>query len=414
MAFKRKKKYGRPKIIGRRCNVVNMDCMDNHIYYHALNPRLTWHSKRLDRSPWLKTEMGRRSLVGIMILIAMILCVSWWIIAGFLSDGRSDFVKHYAKKKNGFKKIDFKVCEENFQDKRSYIEDKRQEDWNDLPIIYFITSTYPWREQMPKLLKLGYTLQHVPRLHWIVTDFYPTCNQYLSAFLYKFHIPFTHLSNHLLDGVYEDFDKFEPQGFEEKEAGIEWLRTHNITSGILYFGNDDNAYDLKLFQEIRSTRLVSMFPVGRTMDANGISGPLVREGKIVGFLTPRENGRRWPVDMAGFALNLSYMPKYLNAGTMPDYEEEDYLLRCLALNMDVIEPKGNNCTEILAWRTRSRRHRDSLFIRSDYEYLDNRTNLGSLFKSLHEMGIVELSDHKGIQIMVGENGEASPLSHLLD
>lgn len=411
MASKRKKQFGRSKIIGRRCNVVNTDCMDNDIYYHSLNPRLTWHGKRLDRSPWPKTAVGRRSFVGIMILIALILCVSWWIIAGFLFDDRSDYVKHYVKKKNGIKKLNFQVCEENFQDKRSYIQDKRREDWNDLPIIYFITSTYPWRERTPKLLKLGYTLQHVPRLHWIVTDLYPNCNQHLSAFLHKFHIPFTHLSNHLVDGFYEG--KFEPQGFEEKEAGIQWLRTRNITLGILYFGNDDNTYDLKLFQEIRSTRHVSMFPVGLT-DANGISGPLVREGKIVGFLTPRENGRRWPVDMAGFALNLSYMPKYLNAGTMPDYEEEDYLLRCLALNMDIIEPKGNNCTEILAWRTRTRRDSDSLFIRSDYAYLDNRTNLGSLFKSLYEMGIVELSDHKGIQMMIGQNGKARPLSHVLD
>uniref|UniRef100_A0A1B0ABJ1 Galactosylgalactosylxylosylprotein 3-beta-glucuronosyltransferase n=1 Tax=Glossina pallidipes TaxID=7398 RepID=A0A1B0ABJ1_GLOPL len=403
MAFKRKKKFRRSKIIGRRRNVVNMDYMNHDIYYHSLNPRLRWHGKRLDRSPWPKTVLRRRFII---ILIVLVLCVSWRIIGG-----RSDFVKHYVKKRNGIKKLDFNVCEENFEDKRSYIQNKRQEDWNDLPMIYFITSTYPWREQMPKLLKLGYTLQHVPRLHWIVTDLYPTCNQYLSAFLHKFHMPFTHLSNRLLDGFYED--KFEPQGFEEKEAGIEWLRTRNITSGILYFGNDDNTYDLKLFQEIRSTRVVSMFPVGLT-DANGISGPLVREGKIIGFLTPRENGRRWPVDMAGFALNLSYMPKYLNAGTMPDYEEEDYLLRCLALNMDIIEPKGNNCTEILAWRTRTRSHRDSLFIRSDYEYLDNRTNLGSLFKSLYEMGIVELSDRKGIQIMVGSNGEARPLSHVLD
>ncbi|KAL9889262.1 galactosylgalactosylxylosylprotein 3-beta-glucuronosyltransferase S-like [Glossina fuscipes fuscipes] len=410
MAFKRKKKIGRPKITRGRSNMVNTDYMGSDVYYHSLNPRLTWHVKGADRSPWPKTVIGRRSSVCIMILIVLILCVCWWLIAGCLFYVRSDFVKHENKKKNGFKKMNFKVCEESFQDNRSYIQDKRREDWNDLPMIYFSTSTYPWADQMPKLLKLGYTLQHVPRLHWMVTDFNPTCNEYLSALLQKFHIPFTHLSNRLPDVFYNA--KFEPQGFEDKEAGIKWLRTRNITTGILYFGNDDNTYDLKLFQEIRSTSLVSMFPVVLT-NQNGISGPLVREGKIVGFLTPREDGRRWPVDMAGYALNLSYMPKYLNAGNMPDYEEEDYLLRCLPLYMDVIEPKGNNCTEILAWHTRVRRHRDSFLIRFDYEYLDNRSNLGSLFKSLYQMGIVELSNHERKQIMVGQNGEPIPLSYLL-
>ena len=33
-------------------------------------------------------------------------------------------------------------------------------------------------------------------------------------------------------------------------------------AGILYFADDDNTYDLKLFEEIRKTQNVSMFPVG--------------------------------------------------------------------------------------------------------------------------------------------------------
>ena len=32
--------------------------------------------------------------------------------------------------------------------------------------------------------------------------------------------------------------------------------------GVVYFADDDNAYDTRLFWEIRKTRMISMFPVG--------------------------------------------------------------------------------------------------------------------------------------------------------
>jgi Glycosyltransferase family 43. len=56
----------------------------------------------------------------------------------------------------------------------------------DLPIIYFITPTYPRREQVAELTRLGQTLMHIPNLHWIVADDTLQCSPMISALLPKF------------------------------------------------------------------------------------------------------------------------------------------------------------------------------------------------------------------------------------
>ncbi|KAL9926256.1 glucuronyltransferase S [Glossina fuscipes fuscipes] len=364
---------------------------------------------------WPKTVFGRRIFVVIMILVTLFLYVAWCIVDDCVLDlshgfGTMDMLKRYTQDDIGLNEQLKFVCEENFQDTRLYMQDKRQEDWKNLSMIYFVTPTYPRKEQIPELLRLGYTLQHIPRLHWIVANDYNSCNPYLNTFLYRFHIPFTHLSSPMPSQF--NNAKAKPRGVSNRRAAMEWLRSRNITSGILYFGDDDNTYDLKLFQEIRDTKRVSMFPVG--LIANyGISGPVVRKGKVVGFLDSWVAGRRWPVDMAGFAVNLAYMTEHPNASMpfVPGYEE-DYFLRSLALRLDMIEPKGNNCTEILVWHTQTKNHEPTT-VQISHDYLDNRSNLGLLFESLSNMGVAKASDRGGAKAIISKNGKSKPLSYFL-
>ena len=58
--------------------------------------------------------------------------------------------------------------------------------------------------------------------------------------------------------------------------------------GVVYFGDDDNTYDLRLFDEIRWTERVSVFPVGLigyAMSSPIVQRPTVEGGKptVVGF-----------------------------------------------------------------------------------------------------------------------------------
>ncbi|XP_053961462.1 galactosylgalactosylxylosylprotein 3-beta-glucuronosyltransferase S isoform X3 [Anastrepha ludens] len=223
-------------------------------------------------------------------------------------------------------------------------------------------------------------------------------------------LPFTHLASPMPE--FYRRKKPLPRGVANRRAAIHWLRQRSITNGILYFGDDDNTYDLKLFSEIRSTQRVSMFPVG-LIEEYSVSGPVVRSGKVVGFLDSWVAERRWPVDMAGFATNLAYMAEHPNASMpyKPGYEE-DLFLRSIRLELSVIEPKARNCTEILVWHTQTKsRERSTLRINS--KYLDNRSNLGSLMKSLEVMGVANVSDNEGQNAVISRNGKTKPISYFL-
>lgn len=87
------------------------------------------------------------------------------------------------------------VCKESFVDARTFIGrnpttahgiDTDENTGDELPTIYFITPTYPRREQFAELVRLGQTLMHVPNLHWIVADDIDSCNPQIDEFLNRF------------------------------------------------------------------------------------------------------------------------------------------------------------------------------------------------------------------------------------
>ena len=85
-------------------------------------------------------------------------------------------------------------------------------------------------------------------------------------------IPFTHIASPMPE-MYRK-NKIVPRGVANRRAALNWIK--NVKKpGVLYFGDDDNTFDLKLFSEIRDTKKVSMFPVGLIGDY-AISSPVVK------------------------------------------------------------------------------------------------------------------------------------------
>lgn len=68
-----------------------------------------------------------------------------------------------------------------------------------------------------------------------------------------------------------------PRGVSNRRAALNWIRlNHDVddATAVIYFGDDDNTFHLDLFDEIRSTKKISMFPVGLVGDY-GVSSPIV-------------------------------------------------------------------------------------------------------------------------------------------
>ena len=70
--------------------------------------------------------------------------------------------------------------------------------------------------------------------------------------------------------------------FYYRRAALDWIRAHGETDGVIYFADDDNSYDVRIFEEIRRTQLVSVFPVGLILKF-GVSSPIVRDDTVTGF-----------------------------------------------------------------------------------------------------------------------------------
>ncbi|XP_003248753.3 galactosylgalactosylxylosylprotein 3-beta-glucuronosyltransferase S-like, partial [Acyrthosiphon pisum] len=155
---------------------------------------------------------------------------------------------------------------------------------NDTTLIYFITPTYPRREQIAELTRLGQTLMHVSRLYWIVADDRPDCSLQIMNLLPDFSIPYTYIASPM-PSIYKHNPNAMPRGVSNRRAALNWIRlNHNIndSNAVIYFGDDDNTFHLDLFKEIRTTKKISMFPVG-LVGEYGVSSPIIDKGKVVGF-----------------------------------------------------------------------------------------------------------------------------------
>ena len=276
---------------------------------------------------------------------------------------------------------------------------------SDLPVIYFVTPTYTRREQFAELTRLSQTLAHVKNLIWIVAEDSNVCSNRIRSILERQRFP----SVHLVSPMPKMYEKafYKPRGVSSRNAALDWISSHiqkqrglqKWQPGVVYFGDDDNTYDLRLFDEIRWTKKVSMFPVGMIVD-QGLSSPIVKDGKVVGFTDPWLANRKFPVDMAGFAFN-TVMLQDKPSSRMP-YKaghEEDLFLKTLNVELEDIEPKAKDCTEVLVWHTQTVKGKKAKVRLAKNKKNHGKTSLDELMKDLGFQGIVEVSP-KGKEITV--------------
>ncbi|KAI5160386.1 galactosylgalactosylxylosylprotein 3-beta-glucuronosyltransferase 2 [Manis pentadactyla] len=225
-----------------------------------------------------------------------------------------------------------------------------------LPTIYAITPTYSRPVQKAELTRLANTFRQVAQLHWILVEDAAARSELVSRFLARAGLPCTHLHvptprRYKRPGL--------PRATEQRNAGLAWLRQRHQRRrpqpGVLFFADDDNTYSLELFQEMRTTRKVSVWPVG-LVGGRRYERPLVENGKVVGWYTGWRADRPFAIDMAGFAVSLQVIlsnPKavFKRRGSQPGMQESDFLKQITTV--EELEPKAGNCTKVLVWHTRT-------------------------------------------------------------
>lgn len=138
----------------------------------------------------------------------------------------------------------------------------RTDSHKDLTTIYMITPTYARWTQKADLTRLSQTLMHVPKLHWIVVEDSEEKTDLVANLLdRKRHVLMsTHLNIRTAEKL--RLKEHEPvwrknRGVEQRNLGLAWLRESAEAGtlpdggkGVVYFGDDDNTYDLQLFKEV--------------------------------------------------------------------------------------------------------------------------------------------------------------------
>ncbi|KAL3096759.1 hypothetical protein niasHT_029643 [Heterodera trifolii] len=149
-----------------------------------------------------------------------------------------------------------------------------------------------------------------------------------------------------------------PKGVLQRNAALLWLRKNVAHQhvGAVYFGDDDNTYDWRLFDEIRLVQRVGTWPVGIVGGMLAEFAYVNANAVVSGFNAKWKPSRPFPIDMAAFAVNISLIHEH--AGAEFSYKSprgflESHFLSALNLTRTDLEPLAKNGTRVYVWHTRT-------------------------------------------------------------
>ena len=103
--------------------------------------------------------------------------------------------------------------------------------------------------------------------------------------------------------------------------------------------------------------------------------------------------------MAGFSVSVRFIVSRGSNASMPYWvgHEEDEFLKSLNINLGDLEPKANNCGEVLVWHTKTvSEKRPNLVLRAS-QYPDS--NLPELMKSMSADGAIVTGQPAGFEVL---------------
>lgn len=249
-----------------------------------------------------------------------------------------------------------------------------------VPTVYVVTPTYRRPTQIPDLVRVAQALMLATGVFWVLVEDSTRPTEAVSRLLRDCGIPHVHL---LGPCPPELRTRVKGRGVSARRTAIAWVQANATLPGVLYFADDDNSYDYRLFDEIRWTHVVSVFPVG-SMRITGFSSPVVVDGSVVGFHDPYLHKRRFAVDMAGFAVNLRLLINNTHI-YMPHKEgrQETEFLESLNISISDLEPLCENATKVLVWHTQTKPSTFPSAAKISKKYRSQKTNLNALIRYIN-------------------------------
>ncbi|XP_076311702.1 galactosylgalactosylxylosylprotein 3-beta-glucuronosyltransferase 2-like [Tachypleus tridentatus] len=250
--------------------------------------------------------------------------------------------------------------------------------------LHVVTPTNPRPPRLADLTRLSQTLRQVSSLHWVLVDDTETPSVQVQQLLRHSKIEHTYLT---YQKNVTDWDC--PEGFRDpkgqlRRLAIQWIVEH-AHNGSVMFVLEDSVVDLRLFDEVKSTKNISVWPVGFTSPI-GISTPIVSNGHANGFHPPSSlSSNNIPADMMGYAVSVQLLRQNPQAiFYCSDESPEEQFLQRLGAGFDNIELKAQNCTEIYVWRTRTKKLRWPQKVNMKKEHNPQFTNLPTLYLNVLE------------------------------
>ncbi|CAI5453009.1 unnamed protein product [Caenorhabditis angaria] len=205
-------------------------------------------------------------------------------------------------------------------------------------LIIVITPTYYRLTQLPDMTRMANTLMHVKNLHWIVIEDGEKKNENIESLLKRSNISNSYFTFKTKPG-------YPKRGWYQRSMALTLLRRteFNNTNAVVFFGDDDNSYDIRLFTEyIRNVKKLGMWAVGHA--GGGIAANLnVVKGKVIDFDVSWGEWRKFGIDMAGFAIHLDFVLKtdaIFHGKICGRRTPETCLLEEMHFSRDDIEPFG--------------------------------------------------------------------------
>ncbi|CAD5210183.1 unnamed protein product [Bursaphelenchus okinawaensis] len=220
--------------------------------------------------------------------------------------------------------------------------------------IIVITPTHKRPERLADMTRFSQTLMHIKNLHWVVIEDSNATVPAVERILQRTGLPYTYFFTNTEPG-------FPRRGWTHRNMGLQYVRKNYRDYGrnaVVYFGDDDNSYDIRLFNEyIRNVKSIGFWAVGLAGSAL-VEAPHVENGVITKFNVVYAPSRKFATDMAGFAINLKLILKYeasFHKGCVRVSPESCFLSQ-FKLNRSQVEPFGHDREpkEILVWHTKTK------------------------------------------------------------